>query len=129
MATKKQPPRNPVTQEAADLFAMMVHRWQERLNLMDWRIVQSPKRCKGSMGMIVKRDLPARLATYRIGTDFGAEPVTERTVEQTALHELLHVFLYELIEVARDPASTAEDLETAEHRVVIVLEKLLVPEN
>jgi len=34
----------------------------------------------------------ARLATYRLG-DFGAEKITPESLDKTALHELLHVFL------------------------------------
>jgi hypothetical protein len=127
--SKKKPPMNPVTPSDADAFALLVHKWQRELNLMDWRIVQSPRRSKGAMGEIVKRDLPSRLAVYRIGESFGAEPVTEKSVEQTVVHELLHVFLCELMEVSRNPHASEEDMEAAEHRVVHVLERLLVPES
>ena len=125
--TKK--PANPVKPSDVDAFATLVHEWQQRLNLMDWRIVQSPKRSRGSCAEVSRRDLAARLATYRIGENFGAEPVTELTIERTVVHELLHVFLYELVETARDPHASEDALEAAEHRVVNVLEKLLVPEN
>ena len=125
----KRPPSNPVTTADADAFTLYVHKWQRELNLMDWRIVQSQRRSKGAMGEIVKRELPSRLAVYKIGEDFGAEPVTERTVEQTVVHEMLHVFLCELIDVSRNPHASDDDLEAAEHRVVHVLERLLVPEN
>jgi hypothetical protein len=35
------------------------------------------------------------------------------------------VFLHDLISVAQDRSSTPEQLETAEHRVINVLERLL----
>lgn len=72
----------------------------------------------------VEFDVPARLATYRVG-DFGAEQITPESLSKTALHEVLHVFLHDLIAVASDGRSTDEQLESAEHRVINVLEKAL----
>ena len=66
---------------------------------------------------------PARLAVYRLG-DFGAEAITPDSLERTCIHELLHLVLHDLITVAQD-RPTAEALESAEHRVVNVFEKLL----
>ena len=66
----------------------------------------------------------ARLATYRLG-DFGAEKITPESLDQTALHELLHVFLHDLMTVAQDPKSSQDEVEMQEHRVINLLEKLL----
>lgn len=131
VTVKKKPPAdNPVKQTDVDAFAMYVHEWQDRLNLRDWRIVQSPKRAKGPCAEVYKRDLGSMLAAYRIGENFGAEPVTKLTVERTAVHELLHIFLYPLIEAAKESQTiTAEALEAAEHSVINVLERLLVPDS
>jgi hypothetical protein len=56
--------------------------------------------------------------------DFGAE-ITPESLDQTALHELLHVFLHDLMTVAQDPRSSQDQIEAQEHRVVNLLEKLL----
>lgn len=129
--TKKKPPANPVTPQAVDAFSMYVHKWQDRLNLNDWRIVKSNKAAsRTNMAEINRMDLPARLATYRIGEDFGSIPVTESSVEEIACHEMLHVFLKELIETAKESQTvTAETLESIEHGVINTLVRLLVPEN
>jgi len=125
MATKKVPP-NPVTQSGRDAFAMYVNKWQGALNLNDWRIQSSNKPAsKANMAEVYKFDLEARLATYRIGEDFGGTPVTDSSLEDTALHEVLHVFLYELIEFAKDPASNPKDIASAEHRVIQTLVHVL----
>jgi hypothetical protein len=131
MTTKKKPPPdNPVKQSDVDAFTIYVHRWQRELNLMDWRIVQSPKRSTGSCAEVNKFNLPGRLATYRIGENFGIEPVNEKNLERTALHELLHIFLHELIETAKDVNNVSQEaLDACEHRVIHVLEQLLVPEE
>lgn len=124
----KKPPANPVTPGAADAFAMCVHQWQDKLNLNDWRIVRSSKpAAKANMAEVNTLDLEARLATYRIGADFGAVPVTGQSIEEVACHEVLHVLLHELLEYAKRP--DASDVASAEHRVIHTLVKLLVPDN
>jgi len=70
----------------------------------------------------------ARLAVYRLG-DFGAEKVTPESLDQTALHELLHVFLHDLMTVAQDPKSSQDEIEMQEHRVINLLEKLLFKDS
>jgi hypothetical protein len=123
---RKKPPANPVTQEGRDAFAMFVHKWQDALNLNDWRIQPSSKpAAKANMAEVFKFDLEARLATYRIGEDFGGTPVTAMSVEDTALHEVLHVFLYELLQFAQDPAANPADIASAEHRVIHSLVRVL----
>ena len=78
---------------------------------------------RGAMAC-VECDSPARLAIYRLG-DFGSEKITPTSLSNTALHETLHVFLFELISVAQDPKATPEQLESAEHRIINVLERVL----
>jgi len=116
--------KNIPSPEQAERFAFYVKHWQTMLNLVDWRIEKGKKKAaKGAMAE-VDFDSAARLATYRLG-DFGAEEITERLLKLTALHECLHVFLYDLIAAAAAHPQNPETLEAAEHRVVNVLEKLL----
>lgn len=123
----KKPPANPVTQSGRDAFAMYVHKWQDALNLNDWRIQPSAKPAnKANMAEVFKIDLEARLATYRIGEDFGGTPVTADSIEDTALHEVLHVFLHELLEFAKAPGANPADITSAEHRVIQTLVRVLV---
>jgi hypothetical protein len=114
---------NIPTPEDVQVFAQSVKKWQQVLNLGDWRIEKGSKAAKEAMAS-VEFNTTARLATYRLG-DFGAEKITQESLDQTALHELLHVFLHDLLMVATDPKSSDEDIEMQEHRVINLLEKLL----
>jgi hypothetical protein len=114
---------NIPTQQDAELFAQSVKKWQQVLSLGDWRIEKGSKAAKNAMAS-VEFNTSARLATYRLG-DFGAEKITPESLDKTALHELLHVFLHDLLMVATDPKSTDEDREMQEHRVINLLENLL----
>ena len=114
---------NIPTPDDAKLFAQSVRKWQQVLSLGDWRIERGSKPAKEAMAS-VEFNQTARLATYRLG-DFGAEKITPDSLDKTALHELLHIFLHDLMCVATDPKSSDEDIEMQEHRVINLLENLL----
>ena len=114
---------NIPTPEHAELFAQSVRKWQQVLSLGDWRIEKGSKPAKAAMAS-VEFNQTARLATYRLG-DFGAEKITPESLDKTALHELLHIFLHDLMCVATDPKSSDEEIEMQEHRVINLLENLL----
>jgi hypothetical protein len=114
---------NIPTSQDAELFAQSVKKWQQVLSLGDWRIEKGSKPAKAAMAS-VEFNASARLATYRLG-DFGAEKITPESLDKTALHELLHVFLHDLMTVAQDPKSSQDEVEMQEHRVINLLEKLL----
>jgi hypothetical protein len=119
-------PNIPTPQDVA-LFAKSVQKWQQVLSLGDWRIEKGIKPAKAAMASVEFNDI-ARLATYRLG-DFGAEKITPDSLDKTALHELLHVFLHDLITVAQDPKSSQDEIDTQEHRVVNLLENLLTRDS
>ena len=118
---------NIPTPEQAILFAQSVKKWQQVLSLGDWRIEKGIKPAKGAMASVEFTD-NARLAVYRLG-DFGAERITPSSLDKTALHELLHIFLHDLMCVATDPKSSDEDIEMQEHRVINLLENLLTKDS
>lgn len=121
---KKKVPTNPVTPEAREAFLLYLQEWRERLGLHDWRVVLSEK--PSTAAGDVRCNLEARLATIRLGTDFHNEPVNDETIEDTAVHELLHVLLFEFKTFAQNPASNEADVRSAEHRVIHALLNLLV---
>ena len=114
---------NIPTPEHAQLFALSVRKWQQVLSLGDWRIEKGSKPAKQAMAS-VEFTPNARLAVYRIG-DFGAEKITPESIDRTALHELLHIFLHDLMVVSQDPKSSDDEIEMQEHRVINLLENLL----
>jgi hypothetical protein len=114
---------NIPTPEHAELFALSVRKWQQVLSLGDWRIEKGSKPAKQAMAS-VEFTPNARLAVYRLG-DFGAEKITPESLDKTALHELLHIFLHDLMVVSQDPKSSQDEIEMQEHRVINLLEKLL----
>jgi len=118
---------NIPNQQDAELFAQSVKKWQQVLSLGDWRIEKGQKPAKQAMASVEFTEA-ARLAVYRLG-DFGAEKITPESLDKTALHELLHIFLHDLMTVATDPKSSDEDIEMQEHRVINLLENLLTKDS
>jgi hypothetical protein len=118
---------NIPTQQDAELFAKSVKKWQQVLSLGDWRIEKGMKPAKQAMASVEFNE-SARLAVYRLG-DFGAEKITPDSLDKTALHELLHIFLHDLMMVATDPKSSDEDIEMQEHRVINLLENLIFKDS
>ena len=118
---------NIPTPHDAAYFAQSVRKWQQVLSLGDWRIEKGIKPAKQAMASVEFNDA-ARLATYRLG-DWGSERITPDSLNKTALHELLHVFLHDLIVTATDPKSSDEDIEMQEHRVINLLENLLTKDS
>jgi len=118
---------NIPNQQDAELFAKSIKKWQQVLSLGDWRIEKGSKPAKQAMASVEFNE-SARLAVYRLG-DFGAEKITPESLDKTALHELLHIFLHDLMTVARDPKSSDEDVEMQEHRVINLLENLIFKDS
>lgn len=121
-----KPAPNPVTPEDADLFSDRVKHWQHVLGMHDWRIaVQARRASRKVMAEVAKFDLEQRSASIRLGKDWSGEAVTPDMLDKTALHEVLHVFLYELIETAKVQDQPDDVIGSAEHRVINLLEQLL----
>lgn len=119
---------NRPSPEQVEQFDAYIRKWQRLLNLTDWRIEKLAKPARRGIMASVCYDLPARLAAYRIG-DWGGDDITDVSLEKTALHELLHVRLQDLIAAARDPHAPEDAVEIAEHSIINVLERLLVDKD
>jgi len=114
--------QNVPTAVQAEQFDDFVKQWQDLLGLHRWRIERGQKQAKDAMASVEFND-DAKLATYRLG-DFGATPINEKSLSQTALHEVLHVFLHELIAAAQDRGAEPNP-DAVEHSVINVLETVL----
>jgi len=118
-----------ITEAQAKKFWVFLDKWQEKLNLRNWIIVHSPEPAHKAQAMITKIQWKQQQCTCRIGLDWGALPIDDADLERTAAHELLHILLHELNTVATQPGVSQDDVLAAEHRVINVLEPLLVPKR
>lgn len=107
-------------------FGRYMAEYQDLLNLRDWRIEHSGKAASRGALAEVGISLDDRLACWSLGREWGACPITTKTLRSTACHEVLHVLLAPLISACHDRDASAD---SAEHSVVVVLEKLLSNEH
>ena len=112
-----------LTEEEDAAFDAAMREWQQKLNLMDWRIERGRRAPVSSMAM-VQISFGARLAAYRTG-NWGCAAPTPHSIRETALHESLHILLAEFKHLVSSSAS-ADLIESAEHRVITTLEKILI---
>lgn len=119
--------QNPVTPEAREAFTIYIDQWQEKLGLTDWRVHVSGTPSKRFSAEVYKCEYEDRLATIRLGTDFGSALVTPETVEALAVHELMHVMLKELIVLCQDSNTPDDVIRSAEHRIINSITRLLAP--
>lgn len=127
MAKKPVDPISPVSAEDKELFDQRVVYWQNRLGLSDWRIVRSKKKKTKHMAEIFDADAHHRVASYGIGDDWVSTEVIPETIDRTALHEVLHIFLEGLVQAAVDHGAGNETL-SEQHRIIHILERILPPE-
>jgi len=124
---KRNPPPNPILPEHRELFDAYIRKWQKLFNLSDWRVVKKPGRAsKNSMAEMLEIDTTNRLARYRLGENFGIEPVTPESLESAAIHEMSHLRLHELSEIAVREGMYNDAVLAAEHAVITVIEPLLM---
>lgn len=116
---------NAISELHITAFSRYMRKWQRVLGLNDWRV----ERIRGrSTAMAeVEISLPDRLATYRLGKNFGDAKVTPEALDSAACHECIHVLLAEFKSICQSRAPD-DDVMAAEHRVVNTLEKLLMKE-
>lgn len=108
------------------VFDAKIVKWKRLLNLDNWRVERIPGSTKAMAEVSVSRE--DRLAAYKTGKSFGVTtPVTEFTLEQTALHELLHVFFDDLKDAVK--SDNEQYISAAEHSLITVLENLLLKDN
>lgn len=105
-------------------FDAYVAKWQRELGLLGWRIERGKKPAQRGAMAEVECQLEPRLAIYRLG-DWAGDEINSESLSKTALHEVLHVFLFDLIEVARDAKADDVVLGATEHQVINVLERLI----
>ena len=104
-------------------FQQRMNHWQQRLNMLDWRIESDPgKASKGAMADVMI-DSGSKLAVYRVGRNWGNTEPNMHNIDATALHESLHIFLRPLIEAAM--SRDEQLIGQIEHSLITVLEKVI----
>lgn len=116
---------HPVSSDDKEKLYQYARKWQDLLSLHRWRITPSNQQSTAMAEVKFDSDNSHKLARLLVGKHFGSTPVDDESLEMTALHEMLHVFLHEFKESCKEsPYDETRQME-AEHSIIHVLEKLL----
>ena len=114
-----------LTRSEAIAFGKFMREWQEKLNLMDWRVAKIRGNADAMCEVHITHE--DRLAAWRLG-DWADAPRGQRELSEIACHEMLHVLLSELSALAMSEQQvTMEQVDAAEHRIIQTIINLLVP--
>ena len=99
----------------ADRFKAACRKWRARFGLTDWRLVYKTAADDGEHAGYVSYNWDSRHAVITMVRDIHGEG----RPEATALHEMLHVLLADLLATAAMRSSdTHPDVAREEHRVI-----------
>ena len=125
MAKQQMTPAYPITDEQIAEFNRLLKVWQKRLHLMNWRLARGRARPTANLADV--RMYPEdRLVRYNIGRDWGAHEPEPNAIEKLVVHELMHVRLNQLLEIAFKRRQYDEPVQGEEHDVIVVFEDILV---
>ena len=116
-----------LTRSETIAFGKLMHEWQEKLNLKDWRIAK----IRGNADAMCEVHITYedRLAAWRLG-DWADESRGPHELSATACHEMLHVLLAELSALATsERRATIEQVNAAEHRIIQSCINVMLPKD
>ena len=116
-----------LTADQVAFFWNCVIKWKAVLGLQSWRITHRTVDRGRFLALTDQWDARQRQVRITLCLTWSPRSVpTETTLEQTAVHELLHVVLHRLLEVASDRGAPQGDQDFEEHGVINMLENTLL---
>lgn len=115
--------KNPITDEDVARFRELLAEWRGRLHLKSWRFVKGRRRPSDDIANVSIYP-EHRMVRYEIGKTWGEDP-GPNDIEETVVHELMHVVLSPLIDAALKSDKYDEAVVGEEHAVITVFEQLL----
>lgn len=104
-----------VTAEHLEYFAERCRYWQHEFGLTNWRLYVEQRGDDTDMAW-ADGDDNALIFKVFLSTDWN-EPVTERELDATAFHEVVHILLRPLVELA-EAHNNDQDVGRVEHAIV-----------
>lgn len=109
------------TKQDYKYFVEKLDYWQKALGLSDWHIYVEHSKSKDMAN--VYYNTYSRKATVVLGLDWKEMKVTQSELDRSALHEMTHLLLADLCDLA--DKYTREAIEEKEHIIINRLYKLL----
>jgi len=107
-------------------FKEEVDRYAKILGLNEWDIQCSYREIEGNVVANVNSNYHSLMAHITLNTKAKEQYSTAKKISQVAAHEVLHIFLREMDDLARARYCTELEIDVAEHRIVNTLDKILI---
>ena len=109
---------HPITPTHRKKFAAYLRKWQARLGMQNWRIHLSRYHTRAAAD--TETFFEDKMASIRLGRDWGSMEPTDHMLSSVALHELMHV-RFEAFHAAyriKDPDKRWSAIMAAEHDII-----------
>lgn len=108
-----------------EAFKVACEHYRQKLGLTDWEFCYRHSDEHGRVLAAVHRDNEAKIATLVLSTDWDETRITPAGLREAARHEVLHVLLAELEDLAMSRINPRERWVAAEHAVIHRIERFL----
>lgn len=106
-------------------FRQACEQYRQKLGLTDWAFEYRHSDEHGHCLAAVHRANEDKIATIVLSTEGSDTPVTPAEIREAARHEVLHVLLAELEDLAMSRVNPRERWAAAEHAVIHRIEKFI----
>jgi len=108
------------------IFETAVRKWATDLGLRDWEIfIKHEADAPDALATLSKNS--GRTVWIGLAQDWGkTHKITKLAMQRTALHEVCHLLLYDLVEAAKERCIKDGEIEELEHKLVYLLENVLL---
>jgi hypothetical protein len=118
--------KTKITKKDFRLFAKEIKRWLKILDLAGWEIYYLHMDMDTDELATVSWDLPARSATFALGTEWRGHPKTDdEEICDISKHEALHLFLARITSLAETRYVAKTDIDEEVHNLIAVLQGIV----
>lgn len=107
------------------VFKSACEEWVTQIGLHDWTLFYEHQTCDGGFAWC-DASFEGRTATVGLSVEWKDTKPTPERLRRSALHEMLHLLLWELRHLINSRVCTEHMIEAAEHAAIRRLERLLL---
>jgi len=108
------------------VFKEECEKWLKIYGLQRYRVFYEHDELENCLGGC-NTDQPSMQAVIQLGKDWHSNPLNNKEVKIVAFHETTELLLARLHDLATARNSPMEDIHSARHEVIRVLERILYP--
>jgi hypothetical protein len=107
------------------IFQEEVEKWLSFFGLSGWNIDFLHKKLPSHELACITYDLNGKNINFFLTTTYRAEYYNEKSIRETARHEVLECLLARLDFLAKDRFTTEEQIDEARHEIIAILENTM----